>query len=154
MDIELIGLFRDLVRLETELWNRVEVTVQQAHGVPLACWRSCGWWLPPRGAVYWTSRRHRQLQSVGRARLWTKSRQPVSAGGTPNPTDGRSNLIQLTEPGVGLLAAADVTLSAALDTLVGAAAPADELRQMSSTLLRLRQHLSTPVAVEMAVRRS
>jgi DNA-binding MarR family transcriptional regulator len=27
----------------------------------------------------------------------------------PNPTDGRSNLIQLTEPGVGLLAAADVT---------------------------------------------
>ena len=72
----------------------------------------------------------------------------------PNPTDGRWNLIQLTEPGVGLLAAADVTLSAALATLVGAAAPAGELRQMSSTLLRLRQHLSTPVAVEIAVRRS
>ena len=37
MDVELVGLFRDLVRLETELWNRSEVTVQQAHGVPLAC---------------------------------------------------------------------------------------------------------------------
>lgn len=36
MDVELVGLFRDLVRLETELWNRVDVTVQQAHGVPLA----------------------------------------------------------------------------------------------------------------------
>ena len=36
MDVELVGLFRDLVRLETELWNRVEVTVQRAHGVPLA----------------------------------------------------------------------------------------------------------------------
>ena len=60
-------------------------------------------------------------------------------------TDGRSNLIQLTELGVDLLAAADVTLSAALATLVGAAAPADELTKMSSTLRRLRQHLSTPV---------
>ena len=67
----------------------------------------------------------------------------------PNPTDGRSNLIQLTEPGVDLLAAADVTLSAALATLVGAAAPADELTQMSSTLRRLRQHLLTPVPVQM-----
>jgi hypothetical protein len=48
-----------------------------------------------------------------------------------------------------MLAAADVTLSAALATLVGAAAPADELTQMSSTLRRLRQHLSTPVPVVM-----
>lgn len=24
MDVELVGLFRELVRLETELWNRVE----------------------------------------------------------------------------------------------------------------------------------
>jgi hypothetical protein len=69
------------------------------------------------------------------------------------PTDGRSNLIQLTEPGVGLLAAADVTLSAALATFVGAAAPADELTQMSSTLRRLRQHLLTPVPVQIAARR-
>jgi hypothetical protein len=72
---------------------------------------------------------------------------------TPNPTDGRSNLIQLTEPGAGLLAAADVTFSAALATLVGAAAPADELTQMSSTLRRLRQHLLTPVPVQMGARR-
>jgi len=35
-NVELVGLFRSLVHLETELWNRVEVAVQQAHGVPLA----------------------------------------------------------------------------------------------------------------------
>lgn len=35
MGVELVGLIRNLVRLETELWNRVEVTVQQAYGVPL-----------------------------------------------------------------------------------------------------------------------
>ena len=32
----LSGSFGDLVRLETELWNRVEARVQHAHGLPLA----------------------------------------------------------------------------------------------------------------------
>lgn len=36
MVVDLIGLFRGLVRLETELWNRVDAKVQGAHGVPLA----------------------------------------------------------------------------------------------------------------------
>ena len=36
MDLDLIGLFRDLVRLETELWNRLEARVHKAYGVPLA----------------------------------------------------------------------------------------------------------------------
>jgi hypothetical protein len=35
VDVELVGLLHNLVRLETELWNRVELTVQPAHGVPL-----------------------------------------------------------------------------------------------------------------------
>ena len=71
----------------------------------------------------------------------------------PNPTDGQSNLIQLKELGLGLVAAAEVALSAALATLVGTAAPADELTQMSSTLCRLLQHLLAPVPVEMVARR-
>ena len=36
MTVDVVGLFGDLVRLETELWNRVEARVQQVHGVPLA----------------------------------------------------------------------------------------------------------------------
>ena len=141
MDVELVGLFRDLVRLETELWNRVEVTVQQAHGVPLA-------WLEIMQVVAATE--GCRVLDIARALSITvggasKVVDKVEAAGwcrrNPNPTDGRSNLIQLTEPGVGLLAAADVTFSAALATFVGAAASADELAQMSSTLRRLRQHL-------------
>jgi MarR family transcriptional regulator, organic hydroperoxide resistance regulator len=114
-------------------------------------WRLCRWWLPLSG-----------VRDIARALSITvggasKVVDKVEAAGlcrrNPNPTDGRSNLIQLTEPGVGLLAAADVTFSAALATFVGAAAPADELTQMSSTLRRLRQHLLTPVSVQMAARR-
>jgi DNA-binding MarR family transcriptional regulator len=152
MDTELVGLFRDLVRLETELWNRVEVTVQHAHGVPLA-------WLEIMQVVAATE--GCRVLDIARALSITvggasKVVDKVEAAGlcrrNPNPTDGRSSLIQLTEPGVGLLAAADVTFSAALATFVGAAAPADELIQMSSTLRRLRQHLLTPVPVEMMAR--
>ena len=152
VDVELTGLFRDLVRLETELWNRVEVTVQQAHGVPLA-------WLEIMHVVAATEWcRVLDIASalsitVGGA---SKVVDKVEAAGlcrrNPNPSDGRSNLIQLTESGGNLLAAADVTFSAALDTLVGAAAPADELIQMSSTLRRLRQHLLTSVSDQMAAR--
>jgi DNA-binding MarR family transcriptional regulator len=146
MDVELVGLFRDLVRLETELWNRVEVTVQRAHGVPLA-------WLEIMQVVAATE--GCRVLDIARALSITvggasKVVDKVEAAGlcrrNPNPTDGRSNLIRLTEPGVALLAAADVTFSDALATLVGAAAPADELTQMSGTLRRLRQHLLTPVA--------
>ena len=36
MDLDLIGLFRDQVRLETELWNRLEARVHKAYGVLLA----------------------------------------------------------------------------------------------------------------------
>jgi DNA-binding MarR family transcriptional regulator len=52
----------------------------------------------------------------------------------PNPADGRSNLIQLTE---------------ALASNVGAAASARELAQLSATLRQLRHHLSTAAHAEM-----
>ena len=145
MDVELVGLFRDLVRLETELWNRVEVTIQEAHGVPLA-------WLEIMQVVAATE--GCRVLDIARALSITvggasKVVDKVEAAGlcrrNPNPTDGRSNLIQLTESGMDLLAAANVTLVASLAALVGAAAPADELIQMSSTMRRLRQHLLTPV---------
>jgi hypothetical protein len=94
--LELVRLFRDLVRVETELWNRVEVAVQQAHGVPLAWLEIMQVVAATEGcAVCWTSRGHCQSRSVGRARSWTKSRLQVCTGGTladrwsiePDPAD-------------------------------------------------------------------
>jgi DNA-binding MarR family transcriptional regulator len=141
MDVDLVGLFRDLVRLETELWTRLEARVQKAHGVPLA-------WLEIMQVVDLTE--GCRVLDIARALSITvggasKVVGKVEAAGLCrrqlNPTDGRSNLIQLTEAGVGLLNAADVTFVAALTALVGAAVPGDELTQLSVTLGRLRQHL-------------
>jgi DNA-binding MarR family transcriptional regulator len=153
VDVELVGLFRDLVRLETELWNRVEVTVQQAHGVPLAWLEIMQVVAAIEGCRVLDIARALSITVGGTSKVVDKVEAAGLCRRNPNPADGRSNLIQLTEAGVALMAAADVTFSDALATFVGAAAPADELTQMSSTLRRLRQHLLTPVPVEMAARR-
>jgi MarR family transcriptional regulator, organic hydroperoxide resistance regulator len=157
MDVELVGLFRDLVRLETELWNRVEVTVQQAHGVPLAWLEIMQVVAATEGCRVLDIARALSITVGGASKVVDKVEGSGLCRRNPNPTDGRSSLIELTEPGVALLGAADVTFSAALATFVGAAAPADELIQMSSTLRRLRGHLhrntrvaSRPAAVEVA----
>jgi MarR family transcriptional regulator, organic hydroperoxide resistance regulator len=153
MEVDLVRLFRDLVRLETELWNRVEARVQQAHGLPLA-------WFEIMHVVSATEDCRvldiaQELSiTVGGA---SKVVDKVEAAGwcrrQPNPTDGRSNLIQLTEAGEGLLEAANIAFASALASDVGTAAPASELTQLSTTLRRLRQHLSTADPVHVAVRR-
>jgi MarR family transcriptional regulator, organic hydroperoxide resistance regulator len=143
VEVDLVGLFRDLVRLETDLWNRVDARVQQEHGVPLA-------WLEVMQVVS-TTPGCRVLDvadalfiTVGGA---SKVVDKVQAGGwcrrLPNPSDGRSSLIELTDSGEGLLEAANVTFEEALAVYLGAAAPTGELTRLSNTLGRLRRHLIT-----------
>ena len=142
MGFDVVGLFGDLVRLETELWNRVEAQVQQAHGVPLA-------WLEVTQVVAATT--DCRVLDIARALSITvggasKVVDRLEAGGLcrrqPNPTDGRSSFISLTASGRSLLEAGNATLTRTLDGLIGSALPADELAELSVTLRRLRQHLS------------
>jgi len=139
---DVVGLFGDLVRLETELWNRVEAQVEQAHGVPLAG-------LDVTQVVAATT--DCRVLDIARALSITvggasKVVDRLEAGGLcrrqPNPTDGRSSFISLTASGRSLLEAGNATLTRTLDGLIGSALPADELAELSVTLRRLRQHLS------------
>jgi MarR family transcriptional regulator, organic hydroperoxide resistance regulator len=143
VEVDLVGLFRDLVRLETDLWNRVDAQVHREHGLPLA-------WLEVMQVVS-TTPGCRVLDvadalfiTVGGA---SKVVDKVQAGGwcrrLPNPSDGRSSLIELTDSGEGLLEAANVTFEESLAAYLGAAAPAGELTRLSNTLGRLRRHLIT-----------
>jgi MarR family transcriptional regulator, organic hydroperoxide resistance regulator len=153
VNVDVVGLFGDLVRLETELWNRVGgARVQHEHGVPLA-------WVEIMQIVGATA--DCRVLDIARALSITvggasKVVDRVEAVGLcrrqPNPTDGRSNLILLTEPGEALLEAANVTFARALAAYVGAAAPVGELAQLSTTLRRLRRHLTIPDPAELAVR--
>jgi MarR family transcriptional regulator, organic hydroperoxide resistance regulator len=143
MQLDLIGLFRDLVRLETDLWNRVDARLHREHGLPLA-------WLEVMQVVS-TTPRCRVLDvaetlfiTVGGA---SKVVDKIEVAGwcrrLPNPSDGRSNLIELTKKGEGLLEAPDAIFREAFADHLGAGAPASDLIQLSSTLSRLRRHLIT-----------
>jgi len=144
VDVDSVALFRELVRFETELWNQVEARVQLEHGVPLA-------WLEIMQVVDATQRC--RVLDIARALSITvggasKVVDKVEAAGLcrrqPNPTDGRSNLIEMTEPGQRLLKEANVTFAASVAACLGAGASEGELAQLSVTLRRLRQHLNTP----------
>jgi MarR family transcriptional regulator, organic hydroperoxide resistance regulator len=143
VEVDLVGLFRDIVRLETDLWNRVDAQVHREHGLPLA-------WLEVMQVVSATP--GCRVLDVAEALFITvggasKVVDKVQAGGwcqrLPNPSDGRSSLIELTESGEGLLAAANMTFDQALAAYLGAAAPAGELTRLSDTLGRVRRHLIT-----------
>jgi MarR family transcriptional regulator, organic hydroperoxide resistance regulator len=153
VDVDVVGLFGDLVRLETELWNRVEARLQQVHGVPLS-------WVEIMRVVQATP--DCRVLDIARALSITvggasKVVDKVEAAGLcrrrPNPTDGRSNLIRLTEPGEVVLEATKITFAEALAALVGTAAPAGELAQLSVTLRRLRHHLAIADPAQIAVGR-
>ena len=143
MEVDHVGLFRDLVRLETDLWNRVDARVHREHGLPLA-------WLEVMQVVSTTP--GCRVLDVAEALFITvggasKVVDKVQAGGwcrrLPNPSDGRSSLIELTESGESLLEAANVTFEDALAAYLRAAASTGELTQLSKTLGRLRRHLIT-----------
>jgi DNA-binding MarR family transcriptional regulator len=139
--VDLVALFDDLVRLETDLWNRVDARVQQAHGFPLA-------WMEVMHLVSTTS--GCRVLDVAEALFITvggasKLVDKVEGAGwcrrLPNPNDGRSNLLELTASGRRVLQAARLTFGEALEVYLGAAAPAAELTRLSSTLGRMRRHL-------------
>ena len=132
--------------------NRVEARVQHTHDVPLA-------WLEIMQVADATE--GCRVLDIARALSMTvggasKVVDKVEAAGwcrrQPNPTDGRSNLIELIEQGKGLLEAANVTFAAAVAAHVGAGAPASELAQLSITMRQLRQHLMTPDPADLGAR--
>ena len=107
MAIDLPALFGDLVRLETDLWNRVDARIDEEHGFPLA-------WMEVMHVVSTTP--GCRVLDVAEALFITvggasKVVDKVEGAGwcrrLPNPNDGRSNLLELTASGRRVLEAAD-----------------------------------------------
>lgn len=143
MTTDLRALFRDLVRMETDLWNRVDSRIDAEHGFPLA-------WLEVMRVVSTTP--DCRVLDVAEALSITvggasKVVDKVEGGGwcrrLPNPSDGRSQLLQLTASGRQVLDAANATLGEVLEVYLGAAVPTPELIRLSSTVGKLRRHLIT-----------
>lgn len=134
---DLHQLFHDLVRLETELWDAVDARLTASVDLPLT-------WFEPMRVIDSTD--GCRVNDIAEALLITiggtsKLVDRIEAAGLcerrPNPRDGRSSLITLTEAGKARLAAATAEAEEVLARRF-AAVPDSALDRLQSTLRRLR----------------
>ncbi|MCA0294835.1 MAG: MarR family winged helix-turn-helix transcriptional regulator [Actinobacteria bacterium] len=141
MGSDLVELFRGVVRLETELWNRVDAAVQGGHGVPLTWLEILQTIDAHPGCRVLDITRTLAITVGGASKIVDRIERAGLCRREPNPSDARSNTIVLTEAGELLLAAANTTFERTLDDLVGGAADASELARLTASVQRLRRHL-------------
>lgn len=141
---DLLSVFNDLVRLETLLWGALDSRLRVELGIPLGRFETLQV-LGRRGtcrvndiaddlAITWsgTSKIVDRLEASGLCRR------------RPNPEDGRSSLIDLTEAGQELLERGEAILRDELAHRIADPLPDRRLRDFAGTLTRLRKTAGQP----------
>jgi DNA-binding MarR family transcriptional regulator len=135
---DLLDLFHQLVRFETELWNGVDARLRADFDLPLSR-------LEPMQVIA----RHPSCRVNDIAEELS-----ITIGGTSklvdrieaagycvrraNPDDGRSSVIELTAAGRRVLTKAAKAFEDELETRIGSAVSARSLQQLYSTIVKLR----------------
>ena len=137
-DADLSTLFRDLVRLQIELWNGVDARLRAEHSLQLT-------WFEPMHAI--ATRPGCRVQDIATELVITiggtsKLVDRIEAAGLcarrAHPDDGRSSVIELTDAGRELHDRAARTYADELRHRLGSAVPGAELQSLADTLRRLR----------------
>jgi MarR family transcriptional regulator, organic hydroperoxide resistance regulator len=135
---DLLDLFHQLIRFETELWNAVDARLRTEFNLPLSR-------LEPMQVIA----RHPSCRVYDIA-----AELSITIGGTSklvdriqaagycvrhaNPVDRRSSIIELTAAGRRVLAKAAGVFEDELQTRIGSAVPERSLEQFYATLVKLR----------------
>ena len=135
---DLLDLFHQLIRFETELWNAVDARLRTEFNLPLSR-------LEPMQVIA----RHPSCRVYDIA-----AELSITIGGTSklvdriqaagycvrhaNPDDRRSSIIELTAAGRRVLAKAATVFEEELQTRIGSAVPERSLQQFYATLVKLR----------------
>lgn len=138
---DLGGLFRSLVRLETELWNRVDATLQREHQVSLAWLEFLQTIDSTPGCRVLDITRTLAITVGGASKIVDRIERAGLCRRVPNPADARSNSIVLTGSGADLLTAANATFEAVLAELLGHGAADDDLARLAAMVQQLRDHV-------------
>jgi DNA-binding MarR family transcriptional regulator len=135
---DLLDLFHQLVRFETELWNAVDARLRDDFDLPLSR-------LEPMQVIA----RHPSCRVNDIAEELS-----ITIGGTSklvdrieaagycirraNPDDGRSSVIELTAAGRRVLTNAAKAFEDELEARIGSAVSARSLQQLYSSIIKLR----------------
>jgi MarR family transcriptional regulator, organic hydroperoxide resistance regulator len=135
---DLVDLFHQMVRFETELWNAVDTRLRAEFDLPLSR-------LEPMQVI--ARRPSCRVNDIAEELSITiggtsKLVDRIEAAGycvrRANPDDRRSSIIELTTAGRRVLAKAAEAFEDELAGRIGSAVPARSLQQFYSTLIKLR----------------
>jgi len=139
--VELASLFGDLVRLETELWDRVDRRLRDDHDLPLT-------WFEPMQVMdrvvdcrVVDIAEELSITVGGVSKLVDRVERSGWCVRTPNPNDARSSVVALTRPGRRLLEAATDSCDDELAAQLAAAVSADRLAVFASIVRDMRRHI-------------
>lgn len=138
---DLAQVFDDLVRSETRLYNAVGDALRTRHGLVTSQLELLRYLRDHPGS------RVAEVATNFAAGIGAISKgcDRLEARGwvvrRPNPTDGRSSLIALTDSGADLVAEADATFRAELDALVRPVLGEDQIVALGASLGALRDAL-------------
>lgn len=140
--VELATLFSDLVRLETELWDRVDRRLREDHDLPLS-------WFEPMQVMDRVAdcravdiAEELSITVGGVSKLVDRIERAGWCVRAPNPNDARSSVVTLSRAGQRVLKASKRTCDDALATQFGAAVSADRLAVFASIVRDLRRHIA------------
>ena len=140
--VDLAGLFSDLVRLETDLWDLVDRRLRREHELPLS-------WFEPMQVM--DSVRDCRVADIagalsitvgGASKLVDRIENAGWCYRMPNPNDARSSVLTLSRGGHRVLDAVRGAFDDELATrLAGAVSPV-RLVSFATTVRDLRQHIT------------
>jgi DNA-binding MarR family transcriptional regulator len=139
---ELSALFSDLVRLETELWDRVDRRLRNDHDLPLS------WFEPMQVMARVADCRVADIAEAlsitvgGTSKLVDRIERAGWCVRRPNPDDARSSLLDLTRAGQRLLLNAQRSFEDELAASLGLALRAQRLASLASAVRDVRRHLA------------
>jgi DNA-binding MarR family transcriptional regulator len=140
--VELAGLFSDLVRLETELWDLVDHRLREEHDLPLS------WFEPMQVVDRVVDCRVVDIAEAlsitvgGVSKLVDRIEHAGWCGRAPHPNDARSSVVTLTRAGQRVLNVAQGSLGNELAARLGAAVSPERLASFASTVRDLRRHIA------------
>lgn len=138
MASDLRRLFTDIIRFEIELWNAVDARLKSDFDLPLTHFEPMSVIDSLPGCRVYDIATELGITTGGTSKLIDRIEANGYCRRLPNPADRRSSLLELTEEGKRIFAAAGEAFDEELQRWLGSAVPERTLRQFAATLTRLR----------------
>ena len=136
---DLTGLFSDLVRLETELWDALDARLRAECGLRMGRFDTMRVIARTSPCRVFDLAEGLAITVGGASKMVDRIEAEGHCVRRSNPDDRRSSIIELTPAGRSLLAAAAAVVEDELGARLASVVPAAELARLHTTVIALRK---------------